>query len=150
MPGESVGIETRLVALAAWMKESYGGTMIQALKTVLPHQEKGAGEGEEDAGPSRLPGRGGEEIKVVSEEESEARARLLEALLSSPRLDYDLAREKLNITPPVVRALEEEWTSPHRVLPGVPESGAGREESGKTDRVHDRAGGGHPEIFRGL
>ena len=33
---ESVAIESKLVALAAWMKESYGGTMIQALKTVLP------------------------------------------------------------------------------------------------------------------
>ena len=29
-------IESKLVALAAWMKESYGGTMIQALRTVLP------------------------------------------------------------------------------------------------------------------
>ena len=28
----SVAIEARLVALAAWMKEYYGGTMIQALK----------------------------------------------------------------------------------------------------------------------
>ena len=35
-------IESKLVALAAWMKESYGGTMIQALRTVLPikKQEK--------------------------------------------------------------------------------------------------------------
>ena len=33
---KSVAIEAKLVALAAWMKEYYGGTMIQALKTVLP------------------------------------------------------------------------------------------------------------------
>ena len=35
-------IKSKLVALAAWMKESYGGTMIQALRTVLPikKQEK--------------------------------------------------------------------------------------------------------------
>ena len=32
--------ESRLIALAAWMKENYGSTMIQALKTVLPIQEK--------------------------------------------------------------------------------------------------------------
>ena len=36
----SVMIEARLVALAAWMKENYGGTMIQALKTVLPIKKK--------------------------------------------------------------------------------------------------------------
>ena len=33
-------IETRLIALAAWMKEHYGGTMIQSLKTVLPIRQK--------------------------------------------------------------------------------------------------------------
>ena len=32
--------ESRLIALAAWMKENYGSTMIQALKTVLPIQER--------------------------------------------------------------------------------------------------------------
>ena len=31
-----MAIEGKLVALAAWMKEHYGGTMIQSLKTVLP------------------------------------------------------------------------------------------------------------------
>ena len=35
-----VEIETKLIALAAWMKENYGGTMIQALKTVLPIRQK--------------------------------------------------------------------------------------------------------------
>ena len=33
---KKLAIEGKLVALAAWMKEHYGGTMIQALKTVLP------------------------------------------------------------------------------------------------------------------
>ena len=37
---ESMAIEGKLVALAAWMKEHYGGTMIQALKTVLPIKQK--------------------------------------------------------------------------------------------------------------
>lgn len=36
----SVAIEARLIALAAWMKEQYGGTMIRALKTVLPIKQK--------------------------------------------------------------------------------------------------------------
>ena len=35
-----MAIEGKLVALAAWMKENYGGTMIQALKTVLPIKQK--------------------------------------------------------------------------------------------------------------
>lgn len=43
---ESFAIESQLIALAAWMRKNYGGTMNQALKTVLPvksqakHKEK--------------------------------------------------------------------------------------------------------------
>ena len=37
---DGIAIEGKLVALAAWMKEQYGGTMIQALKTVLPIKQK--------------------------------------------------------------------------------------------------------------
>lgn len=33
---ESVAIESHLIALAAWIRKNYGGTMNQALKTVLP------------------------------------------------------------------------------------------------------------------
>ena len=33
---DAVTVEARLIALAAWMKHTYGSTMIQALKTVLP------------------------------------------------------------------------------------------------------------------
>ena len=32
--------EERLIALAAWMKNRYGSTMVQALKTVVPFREK--------------------------------------------------------------------------------------------------------------
>ena len=35
-----VEIETKLIALAAWMKSNYGGTMLQSLKTVLPIKKK--------------------------------------------------------------------------------------------------------------
>ncbi len=39
---ESAVIESQLIALAAWIRKNYGGTMNQALKTVLPvkHKEK--------------------------------------------------------------------------------------------------------------
>ena len=44
----SIAIEAKLVALAAWMKEYYGGTMIQALKTVIPIKRQ---ERTENGGP---------------------------------------------------------------------------------------------------
>ena len=36
----SVPIESQLIALAAWMRKNYGGTMNQALKTVIPIKQK--------------------------------------------------------------------------------------------------------------
>ena len=36
----AVSAESELIALAAWMKEFYGSTMNQALKTVLPVKQK--------------------------------------------------------------------------------------------------------------
>ena len=37
---DHVGVESNMIELAAWIRENYGSTMIQALKTVLPVQEK--------------------------------------------------------------------------------------------------------------
>ena len=37
---EGIGVESRLVALAAWIRDYYGSTMIQALKTVIPVKQK--------------------------------------------------------------------------------------------------------------
>ena len=75
VPKESVGIEARLVALAAWMKESYGGTMIQALKTVLPIKKKEREREKKALGPPCLPGRGRGETALVSEEEPEGQSQ---------------------------------------------------------------------------
>ena len=105
---DSVEIEAKLIALAAWMKENYGGTMIQALKTVLPIKQKENARVkkylrlllEKDAGKEKL--------DFYLEKNQKARARLLAALLDQPVLEYDLAVKKLHITLPVIRALEEQ------------------------------------------
>lgn len=36
----SIPIEAQMIALAAWMRRNYGGTMNHALKTVIPIKEK--------------------------------------------------------------------------------------------------------------
>ena len=99
-------IETRLIALAAWMKEHYGGTMIQSLKTVLPIRQK-----ENAKKHLRLllsEKEGEEKLAFYRKKNQKARARLLEALLADRLLDYELVTGKLNITLPVIRALEEQ------------------------------------------
>ncbi len=40
IPEKSLALEGRLIKLAAWMKNKYGSTMINALKTVMPVKEK--------------------------------------------------------------------------------------------------------------
>lgn len=103
---KSIAIETYLVALAAWMKESYGGTMIQALKTVLPI--KRTEEAKEQRILRRLVSKeeGEQKLKEYLHKNQKARARLMAALLDDEEVDCALVMKKLNITLPVVRALE--------------------------------------------
>ena len=104
---DGANAKAELVALAVWMKQRYGCTALQALRTVLPARAK--------VQPK-------EDLLVelaCSEEEAQlalfrlrhrnqkARARLLEALIDQHVLPWSLVREKLNITLPVRKALEE-------------------------------------------
>ena len=104
----SVAIEARLVALAAWMKEYYGGTMIQALKTVLPIKRT------EQQKERRILKRcisreaGEKKLEEYLHKNQKARARLMAALLDDEEVEYSLISQKLNITLTVVRALEEQ------------------------------------------
>ena len=105
---KGMAIESRLVRLAAWMKEAYGGTMIQALKTVLPIKKK---EQERTKRTLRLcltEQEGKERLELYLEKNQKARARVLAALLDSPEMDYALAVKKLHVTASVVRALEDQ------------------------------------------
>ena len=105
---ESVAIESRLVALAAWMKETYGGTMIQALKTVLPIKKKERAREKETVRLLLTKKEGEEKLAVYLHKNQKARARLLAALLDQPVQDYDFLMHKLNLTRSVVKALEEQ------------------------------------------
>ena len=104
----SVAIEAKLVALAAWMKDYYGGTMIQALKTVIPIKKQ-----EHVRERRRIclllnQEDGKKQLEIYLHKNQKARARLLAALLDQPEQDYDLLTKKLNVTRAVVRALEEQ------------------------------------------
>ena len=105
---KGIAIEGKLVALAAWMKDHYGGTMIQALKMVLPIRQQ---EREKVKKKLRLlldEEEGRQKLEYYLHKNQRARARLLAALLDDPVLDYELVNKKLNIPLSVVRALEEQ------------------------------------------
>ncbi len=105
---ESVAIESRLVALAAWMKETYGGTMIQALKTVLPIKKKERAKEKQTVRLLLTEEEGKERLDIYLHKNQKARARLLAALLDQRVQDYDFLMHKLNLTRSVVKALEEQ------------------------------------------
>lgn len=106
---KSVAIEGKLVALAAWMKEHYGGTLIQSLKTVLPIKKEESAKIkryvrlvlDESAGKEKL-------NEYLSKKNQKARARVLAALLENGVLEYEFVIKKLNVTRTVLTALEEQ------------------------------------------
>ena len=106
---KKMAIEGKLVALAAWMKEHYGGTMIQCLKTVLPIKKE---ETQKRKRYVRLLLTQEEAEKKLDEylnkKNQKARARVLAGLLDCNLLEYEFVIHKLNVTRSVLRALEEQ------------------------------------------
>lgn len=126
---ENLPAEARSIRLAGWMKHHYGGTMIQAIKTVLPVKQ------EVKAVVQR------EVSLAVSHDEAccclaDAKAkhqvgkvRLLEALLPGATVSYSLLTGKLAVSPQTIKSLErqgvlridsfEEYRNPIRFASGA-------------------------------
>ena len=103
-----IAIEAKLVALAAWMKEHYGGTMIQALKTVLPIKQQ---EKQKEQRSIRLlldRREAKERLSYFLSKNQTARARVVAALLDRPILPYEYVTRQLKVTAAVLRAMEEQ------------------------------------------
>ena len=99
--------ESRLIALAAWMKETYGSTMIQALKTVLPVKDKVRAkekrliffQGDRNVAEELLAELSGSRFR--------ARERFLRALLESGSLEYTYASKELGANVSVLDFFEK-------------------------------------------
>lgn len=105
---KSMAIESKLVALAAWMKEHYGGTMIQALRTVLPIKRQEKVQKKRTVRLLLSEEEGRQKLEVYLHKNQKARARVLAGLLDQPQQAYDLITKKLNVTLSVLRSLEEQ------------------------------------------
>lgn len=101
-------IESKLIALAAWIREYYGGTMIQALKTVLPIKKKERIQHKRKVKLLLNEEEGKKQLDIYLHKNQKARARLLAGLLDQPQQDYELITKKLNVTLSVIRSLEEQ------------------------------------------
>lgn len=99
--------ESRLIALAAWMRERYGSTMIQALKTVIPAKEKVRSVEKRSLHLAVSREECQEIIEELKKKNHRARLRVMEALLEQPVLDYQTQVRPMGITRAVLKPLEE-------------------------------------------
>lgn len=101
----SMPVEADAVRLAAWMKETYGSTMIAALKTVLPVKQ--AMKPKEKKKITRLMTT--EETTALLGEamrkHQSAKVRLLTELCREPVLPYELVTGKLNVAAATIKSL---------------------------------------------
>lgn len=95
-------IESHLIFLAYWIKETFGGTINEALKTVMP--VKKAVKIKEQRSIVLI--KPLDELRQVYDEQVQknnvARVRILEALLNKNILDYEKTVQELNISRPVI------------------------------------------------
>ena len=82
----SVAIEGQLIALAAWMRKQYGGTMNQALKTVLPVKAAKRAVEQKTVRLAVPDVEAKNQLGTYQRKHNVARARLLEALLEQGEL----------------------------------------------------------------
>ena len=102
-----ITVESKLIALAAWIREQYGSTMNQALKTVLPVKKKMKAK-EKKRLRLVLPPKEAEELLIELERKKyAARARLLSAILENGDMDYEFAIKALHVSPAAVRKMIE-------------------------------------------
>lgn len=100
--------ESRLVSLAAWMKERYGSTMAQALKTVLPVREKIRHKEKRLLYLRVSREQAEQEASRMEKSRCRARARVLRALLEKEPLDCTKAAKELGMTSSVLKPLLEQ------------------------------------------
>lgn len=104
----SVPIESCLIELAAWMKDRYGGTMIQSLKTVLPIKTEKKRLEKKTVRLLLSTEEAKKKLDYFLLKNQKARARVLAGLLDQPIQESDLITKKLRVSLSVLRALEEQ------------------------------------------
>ena len=102
------GPEEELIRLAAWMRNEYGATMIQALKTVLP-VKKTVRQTEIRQLVSRMSETELLAYKAVCERKKyKAKLRVVEALLEDPVIPWDILTHKLGVSAQTIAAMEKD------------------------------------------
>ena len=105
---DHIGVEAKMIKLAAWIKENYGSTMIQALKTVLPVQEKVARKARKYIELSIDKVHGPALLDEYFSKHYVAKARLMAALLDHQKISWEMASKDLKISKSTVDSMQKE------------------------------------------
>ena len=104
----AVPVESSLIELAGFIREQYGSTMINALKTVMPVKEKVKGLTHKQVRLLISKEEAEDKLSLYRRKNAKAKVRLLVELMEEPLLPYSLITGKLNISSATLKAMEKE------------------------------------------
>ena len=106
----SVAVEAKLIALAAWIRRNYGSTMNQALKTVIPVKKQAKEQVSRSIALKIDKVRARAQLALCEAKNQKAKARLFRALLDADEgahLEYSFVTGKLSVSAATIRTLEQ-------------------------------------------
>lgn len=101
-------VESKMIILAKWMKDNYGSTMINALKTVLPVKNNVKETTEKQVVLRLGEAQAQNQLSFYTKKHQVARYRLLEELIKEGTIDYKVVTKKLNISPATLKLMMEQ------------------------------------------
>lgn len=105
---KSILPEEKLIGIASFIREKYGSTMINALKTVLPVKKITKAQERKTVIALKEVDELRKGALIAKSKNQRAKARLLLALCESPSIEYALVTRKLNVSAPTVSSLQKQ------------------------------------------
>ena len=101
-------IESQLIQLAYWIKDNYGSTMNDALKTVIPVKQKVKAKEKKQVKLIVSGAAARQYLGEYKRKKHTGKVRLLEALMEYGILDSEVIRSKLNVSRETIKSLERD------------------------------------------
>ncbi len=128
---DKVTAESQMIRLAAWMRQTYGSTMIRALKTILPVRQKENNREKKTVFLNADRAQTEAFLEECRRKNHKARVRALEALLEAGSMERSALIRQGNISSAVLKDLEGQgiirqesevlWRNPSEMAGSTPE-----------------------------